>query len=154
MPTALSLAVAIKTEPSEFTIQPGSWTGHKERKNDAQWFTRHVCSLRRFPLRDTLCFYAALLTLSRFKLFPSLVQLTYSTGGSAWTGQIMTPSMPAGKYVSRDIRPTRAGSEMEEEELITKSKDVLAQWHAEKAQATCNGYSYKQIMGVWNHTLS
>lgn len=67
-------------------------------------------------------FYATELTLSRFKWFPSLVQLTYSTGGSAWTGQIITPSMPAGKYVSRDIRPTRAGSEMEEEEVITKSK--------------------------------
>lgn len=58
-------------------------------------------------------FYATQLTLSRFKSFPSLVQLTYSTGGSAWTGQTMTPSIPAGRYVSRDIRPTRAGSELE-----------------------------------------
>lgn len=35
----------------------------------------------------------------------------------------MTPSIPAGKYVSRDIRPTRAGSELEEQE---KNIEVLA----------------------------
>lgn len=40
----------------------------------------------------------------------------------------MTPSIPAGKYVWRDIRTTRAGSELEEEELIFKkgTKEVLA----------------------------
>lgn len=52
-------------------------------------------------------------TLSRFKLFPSLVQLTYSIGGSAWTGQTMSPSMPAGRYVSLGILDTRAGSKTE-----------------------------------------
>lgn len=33
----------------------------------------------------------------------------------------MTPSMPTGKYVSRSIRPTRAGSKMTEEKSLTKN---------------------------------
>lgn len=41
---------------------------------------------------------------------PSLVQLTNSIGGSAWTGHTIVPPMPAGRKVSMGIRTTRAGS--------------------------------------------
>lgn len=64
----------------------------------------------------------------------------------------MTPSIPAGKYVWRDIRTTRAGSELEEEELIFKkgTKEVLAKGLQGNAQAPCNsdqGWGYKRMSG-------
>lgn len=117
-----SIVISCCYKNGALRVHHPTWELEKKGKNTYSNCSEQVNIVRIYTQCEVVFFFYHLHTLSRFKSFPSLVQLTYSTGGSAWTGQTMTPSMPAGKYVSRGIRPTRAGSKMKEEELTTRPK--------------------------------